>query len=149
MISEKEFMFWAVFYRLVNAQSLKNIYVSKSNFESRSSYILNDKIWLFVKTTNRLNSPWTFTFSKENQDEIQKLKDDYGSVFLILVCKNDWIVSLSYEELKHILDYDHEDGEWIRVIRKSGEKYTVYWHNWELSYKIWDNEFPKKIINIL
>lgn len=149
MIKEKEFLFWAVFFRLANFYTDKNINIHKSDFDSNSSYIVNKNTWLYIKTSSKRNSPWTFTFSKENQDEIQELKNKFWSVFIILVCKDDGIVSLSFDELKHILDYDHEETEWIRVMRKKGEKYMVYWHDGELPYKIWDNEFPKKIIDVL
>lgn len=149
MIKEKEFLFWAVFFRLVNTQSNQKINITQSDLESNSSYIINENTGLFIKTTSKRNSPWSFTFSKDNQDEIQKLKNQFWSVFIVLVCKDDWIVSLSFEELKHILDYEHEDTEWIRVRRKRGEKYTVYGHDWELPNKIWDNEFPKKLIESL
>ncbi len=146
MIKEREFLFWPVFLRLIEWSWENNISIKKYK---NNSYKINNKIWLYIKTSTSRNGPWTFTFTKTHQDEIQELKNSLESVFLILVCNEDWIVALSFEEIKQILDYDHSDIEWIRIKRKKGEKYTVYWHDWELKRKIWDNEFPKKVLDLI
>lgn len=149
MIKDKEFLFWPIFVRLIEWSWDTNISIRKYKSNSRSSYVINNNIWLFIKTATARNSPWSFTFMKEHQNEIKELKDNLENVFLILVCNEDGIVALNFDELKKLLDYDHLDIEWIRVKRKKWEKYTVYWHDWELKRKIWDNEFPKKVLDLI
>ena len=149
MIKDKEFLFWPIFVRLIEWFWVTNVSIRKYKSNSRSSYVINNKIWLFIKTSTSRNGPRNFTFMREHQEEIQELKNSLENVFLILICNEDWIVSLSFDDVKKILDYDHIDVEWIRVQRKKWEKYTVYWHDWELKRKIWDNEFPKKILDLI
>lgn len=149
MIKDKEFLFWPILVRLIEWLGEKTCSIKKYKQDSRSCYLINNKIWLFIKTSTARNGPWSFTFLKEHQDEIQEMKNNLEEVFVVLLCNEDGIVALSFDELKYILDYNHLETEWIKVQRKKGEKYTVFWHDWELSRKIWENEFPKKIIDLL
>ena len=143
---DKNFLFWSVLYRLINGFNGKKIYIRKTWI---NSYNLNNDVWLYIKTSTKRNSPWLFTFTKEHQDDIQKLKNSFWLLFLVLVCNDDGLVCLNFEELKDILDYDHLNSEWVRIGRRKWEKYEVYWHDWKLKRKIWDNEFPKKILEEL
>jgi hypothetical protein len=144
MIREFEFFHGPVIARIVHAtQSPISIepYPSPSN----ASYVLNRKVGLFIKHSARRMTPWRFSFAKVHQDEIAEMKKRLNQVFLILVCNDDGIVCLSYEELKQILDEHHEPVEWVSVSRNPREMYTVKGKNGELKFKIGANEFPEKL----
>lgn len=134
----------AVFSRLLHEcdyeLSLK-AFPTKSN----SSYVLNKNIGLYIKYSTKRMSPWSFSFKKEHQDEIQLMKDSLEEVYTILVCRDDGIVCLSFDELKKVLDYKHENIEWIRIARGRREKYAVAGKDGKLKCKIGDNEFPTKL----
>ena len=116
--------------------------------EGDNSYIINGKFAVYVKYTKQRVSPWTFTFRRENQDEISLLSKKYDATFVCMVCHNDGIVCLKFDELKRILDYNHED-EWIRVSRRPKEKYSVYGSDGKLKNKKGKNEFPKIILEMM
>ncbi len=116
-------------------------YSSKSN----SSYIINESIGIFIKYSTKRMTPWVFTFSDEHVAEILYMKDNLARVFLILVCHNDGIVCLDFDEFNIVVDYVHKGGGRIRIQRNSREKYMVVGSGNELPKKIGDNEFPKKI----
>jgi len=147
MIKEFEKYHGAVFARLFHESSQKvaiELYPSKSN----SSYIINNKLGIYIKHSTKRLSPWSFTFTKIHQDEILKIKNKYGEVFTVLVCHNDGIVCLSFEELKLVLDHHHEETEWVRISRGPRQKYTVAGKNGKLKFKIGENEFPEKIFTV-
>lgn len=113
--------------------------------ESNSSYIVDDSIGLYIKyCTNRM-TPWKFSFSKAHQDEILDMQKDLSKVFVVFVCSDNGIAVLSFDELKHILDHDHQEMEWISLHRRPREKFTVKGSDGKLHFKIGDNNFPKKI----
>ena len=69
--------------------------------------------------------------------------------FIILVNSNDGILSLSYEEFRKILDYNHEEAEGIRVSRKHKQSYRLSGRDGKLKYTIAPSSYPVKIIESL
>ena len=116
--------------------------------KNANSYVMNDKIGLYIKHSSRRVSPWVFTFKKEHQDEISFLEAQYDAVFICLVCHNDGVVCLNFKELKFILDYNHAD-EWVRVSRRPGEKYSIHGSDGKLKNKKGNSEFPKIILDLV
>jgi hypothetical protein len=114
-----------------------------------ASYIINNKVGIYIKYSTKRMSPWQFSFLKRHQDEILDMKKTIGKVFLILVCKDDGIVSLSFEELKQILDENHSNAEWIIASRNKRKMYSVRGSDGTLKFKISRREFPEKILTQL
>lgn len=144
MIKEFEFYHGAALARLIHATQPVSveIYPTKSN----SSYVVNNRIGVFIKYSSKRMSPWRFSFHKEHQDEILEMKNKLDEVFVVLVCQDDGIATLNFDELKHVLNDDHEQTEWISASRKPREKYTIKGSDGKLKCKIGDNEFPKKVL---
>lgn len=111
MIKEFEFFHGLVFARILHGMQRP---VSLKPFQSVSnaSYIVNDKIGIYIKYSSKRMTPWRFTFRKEHQAEMQLMKLHCRNVFLLLVCNDDGIVCLSDSEVKQILDSQHEPIEW-------------------------------------
>jgi len=147
MIREFETYHGAVLSRLIHGGVPVQIrtYPSTDN----ASYIVNDSVGMYIKYSSKRMTPWNFSFQKRHQNELQEMKDRFGSVFLVLVCGDDGLVTLSFEELKSILDEQHEEVEWISVSRRPREKYKVTGSDGKLNHKIGENEFPKKILSAL
>ena len=117
--------------------------------DSNASYVLNDSAGLYIKHSTKRMTPWRFSFQKKHQNEIQKMKNKFDNVFLVLVCGDDGVVTLSYDELKKILNEQYDEVEWIAISRRPREKYAVTGSDGKLKYKIGENEFPDKILKIL
>lgn len=144
MINKFHFYHWVVLSKIIHMwDRIKNlhIYPTKSN----SSYVINDNIGIYIKYSEKRMSPWRYSFLKEHQDEILDMKNNLKDVFIVFVCNDDWVVCLSFNELKNILDHNHEEIEWVAISRKKREKYVVTWTDWKLWYRIGDIDFPKKI----
>lgn len=126
MIPEYKFYHGSVLVELVN---LRNgaLSIDELNEDGRlSSYVLDGAVGLQIKhSSNRLH-PWQFTFTKSNLVQLLALRHSYQVVFIVLVCHDDGMVTLTLEEVTEILATGESDQAWIRVDRKKNEWYSVY-----------------------
>lgn len=144
MIKEFEFYHGSAITRLIHSK--KPISVRSFPNHGNASYVINEKIGLYLKySTNRL-TPWRFSFQKDHQAEIDELKSQFGDIILGLICFDDGIVGLDYSEIKTILDSVHSEVEWVSVSRKPRGQYSVNGSDGELFYKISEGDFLKKVL---
>jgi len=144
MIKEFERYHGVALARLVHGSKIPvsiEPYPSKYN----ASYILNEKIGLYVKYSKKRLSPWRFSFLKVHQDEIFQMKKLLKEVFIIFVCHDDGLVVLSFDELKTTLDEEYKEIEWVAIKRRPRQMYSVSGSDGKLKFKIGENEFPSKI----
>ena len=99
MIKEFEFFHGLVFARILHG-SQRPISIETYPTSSNSSYIVNGNVGLYIKYSSKRMTPWRFSFKKEHQDEMTSMQEKLKDVFLVLVCNDDGIVCLSYDELK-------------------------------------------------
>ena len=148
MIKEFEYYHGAVFTQLIQ-ESKKNISLKAYSDSSNASYILNENIGLYIKYSKKRLTPWRFSLQKIHQEEILQMKTNLSEVFLLLVCGEDGIVTLNFEELKKILNDAHEEVEWISASRNPNKEYTVKGSDGALGRKVGKNDFPKKILEFI
>jgi hypothetical protein len=132
--------------------------------ESRSSYILKGRLLkekkhllgskqkvvefaagIFLKTSMKRASPWGYSFTRENQDEVQSLKNKYGQVFLIFVNGDDGIACIDFNSSKQVLDENHEENEWLRISRKPRQAYRITGNDGAMNSTLSINSFPRVI----
>lgn len=148
MIREFEFFHGAVIARIVHG--VKNdVAIRPYPSSSNASYVLDDKIGLYIKHSGNRMTPWHFSFAQFHQNEILEMRNHFGEVFIALVCKDDGIVCLSFDELKIVLNEIHDRHEWIKASRHSREKYQIKGSDGKLVFKIGANKFPGKVIEAL
>lgn len=151
MIKEFEIYHGIVFARLFNTSPIA-IRVASYPSSSNASYFLTNgdrTVGIYIKHCSKRLSPWRFTFLKEHQDEISKMKAEFDELFVVLVCGKNGIVILNFTELKLILDHNHESAEWICIARGKREMYTVKGKDGALDCKIGEADFPRKILDYL
>jgi hypothetical protein len=144
MIKEFEFFHGLVFAKILHAAERP---VSIKTFEtlSNAAYLVNGRVGIYIKYSAKRMTPWRFTFTAGHQAEIDLMKSKCVDVFLVLVCNDDGVVCLNYEELKEILDDQHDAFEWISATRHKREMYSVKGSNGELNLKVGQNDFPRKL----
>jgi hypothetical protein len=76
------------------------------------------------------------------------MKRNVGAVFLLLVCNEDGVVVLTFDELKQILDEDHETVEWISAARNRRQMYSIKGSDGKLSFKVGRDEFLHKMFSM-
>lgn len=144
MIKEFEFYHGVVFTKLIH--SIKEVLIIPFPTDGNSSYILNEKIGLYIKYSAKRMSPWRFSMQKDHQDELLAMKNQLKEVFLLLVCGKDGIVTLSFDEVKQILNDAHGNVEWISASRNPRKEYTIKGSDGKLSRKVGKTDFPSKIV---
>lgn len=144
MIKEFEFFHGLVFARILHG-SERPISIETYPTPSNSSYIVNGNVGLYVKYSSKRMTPWRFSFKKEHQDEMAEMQEKLKDLFLVLVCNDDGIVCLSYDEVKKLLDENHAPVEWISAARNPRQMYQIKGSDGALDFKIGANEFPGKI----
>lgn len=144
MIRDFEFYHGAAFARLIH--SAKQLTVRLYSSENNASYVVNGKIGLYLKHSEKRMSPWIFSFQKRHQMELLELKKKFGSVILGLVCRDDGIVGLTYEELKSILDKKYGLVEWVSVSRKQRHEYSIKGKDGKLKHKVGHQDFLNKVL---
>ena len=87
-----------------------------------------------------------FSFLKKHQDTIFELKTIFEEVIILLVCGKDGVAGIGFNELKLILDDEHEEVEWIKVDRTKNSLYGISGSNGKLNFKISKDDFLKKIL---
>lgn len=146
MFKEFEFYHGVVFANILHSTN-ERIAIEPYPTPSNSSYVLNQSIGLYIKYSSKRMSPWSFSFRKEHQDEILRMKEDLGEVYVVLVCNEDGFVTLSFSELKAVLNEVHEEVESISVWRSPREMYLVKGSDGKLPFKVARNELSRKLLS--
>jgi hypothetical protein len=109
----------------------------------------NPQAWgtmgLYIKYSSKRLSPWRFSFHKRHQDKILEMKKDIGELYLLLVCNDDGVVVLTFDELKQILNENYETVEWISATRNRRQMYSIKGSDGKLSFKVGRDEFLTKM----
>lgn len=146
MIKEYEYLHGVVFSRLCNVYGT-SVSIRPYTEQGYSSYVVNDVTGLYIKYSGKRLNPWRFSFTEGHQNEILRMHQEYGQVFIALVCNIDGVVVLSYKEFKEILDEEHSAHEWVSVSRTKRKMYSVAGSDGKLEYKISRSSCPDKIID--
>lgn len=141
-----EFYHGVVWSKLIHFR-LSGISIKPFPTASNASYIIDERIGLYVKHSTKRLSPWIFSFQKIHQIEIEGMRNALSEVYVILICGEDGIVTLSYDELKVVLDTNHKQTEWISASRSRNTEYTIKGSDGILKSKVGKNDFPSKIFN--
>jgi hypothetical protein len=87
---------------------------------------LNGRIGLHIKHCSKRLAPWGFTFTDENDAEVEWLRSQTDSLWIALVCGTDGIVALSYAEYQMVTDCAPDITKFIRVDRDRRTQYRVF-----------------------
>jgi hypothetical protein len=148
MLKEFEYYHGVVFTQLIHCAK-DSLNLKAYRIGGNASYVINNKIGIYIKHSAKRLSPWRFSFLVDHQNEIKAMQGEFEKFFLLLVCGDDGIVSISYDQLKQILDEDHGLIEWISAIRSRRKEYTIKGSDGKLAKKISKNDFPQRIIECM
>ncbi len=125
MIAEYKFYHGVVLAELVNLIE-RAVSINELHEEGRlSSYVIDEKLGLQIKHSSNRLTPWQFTFTKQNLLQLLTLQTQYKQVFIVFVCHDDGMVTLTLEEASAIMSAGESQQAWIRIERRRNEWYTV------------------------
>ena len=148
MIKEFEFYHGCVFANILHS-ALTEVAIKRYDCVSNAAYVVNDSVGLYIKHSTKRLSPWRFSFLKRHQDEMEQMKKELADVLLVLVCDDDGIAVLSYDEVKQILNEVHEEIEWVSVERKKNGMYSIAGSDGRLGFKVGKADLKAKLFSRL
>ena len=144
MISEFEFFHGVVFARMLHATQ-RQLCLRPYPGSENAAYVLDGDKGIYIKYSSKRLSPWRFSFQKRHQETILEMKKNVGSVYVLLVCNDDGVVVLTFDELKQILDENHEAVAWISATRNRRQMYSIKGSDGKLNVKVGRDEFLEKM----
>lgn len=144
MIGEFEFFHGVVFARMLHATE-RQLSIKPYSALDNATYLIDGRMGIYIKYSTKRMSPWRFSFQKRHQDKISEMKRDVGEVFVLLVCNDDGVVVLTFDELKQILNENYETVEWISATRNRRQMYSIKGSDGKLSFKVGRDEFLMKM----
>jgi hypothetical protein len=106
-----------------------------------AAYCVDGSIGIYIKYSSKRLSPWRFSFQKRHREMINEMKERLGEVFLLLVCNDDGVVVLSFDELRQILNKTEDEAEWISAARNRRQMYSIKGSDGKLSFKVLSDHF--------
>ncbi len=117
-------------------------------YNGNNCYLINEQSCVYMKHSTKRISPWQFTFLPEHMVEIANLYNQKNNLFVVLICNDDGICCLSFDELAQVIFFGNiGQSKFIRVSRSPREKYTVTGSDGKLKHKIGDSEFSNKVLS--
>ena len=144
MISEFEFYHGVTFARMLHVTQ-REVAIKPYSPSDNAAYVLDRSIGVYVKYSLKRLSPWRFSFQQRHREKIIEMKNDLGKVFVLLVCNEDGIVILTFDELTQILNKAPEGTEWISATRNKRQMYSISGSDGKLGFKIGKDEFSEKL----
>jgi len=112
-------------------------------------YLVNKKTVIYLKHSTKRISPWQFTFLPEHLNEIASIERGSKALFGVLICSNNGICCLDYQEIAQLILVGNMDQtKTIRVSRSTHEKYAVSGTDGKLKHKIGNSDFPRKVLEV-
>jgi len=149
MIREHELYHGAALLKLLSSGALPIEVRPFSTSGSKSSYLINGKIGVYIKHSSIRMSPWAFTFQPAHQEELVEMEAALKNIFLLLVCERDGVAVLTGSEIRTVLNMGQRATQWISVKRGKRQQYQVKGSKGLLAFKVADSDYPKKIIAAL
>ncbi len=143
MLNQSDFFHGVLLTKLLDYRELNVI-----NHQYFSAYIINNRAY-YVKYSKSRISPWSFSFSKAHVSELISLKEENENVYVVLICNEDGICCLNFEEFRTVISVENSNyPKWVKATRQKREKYAVTGSDGKLSYKIGDNCLQMSITNL-
>jgi hypothetical protein len=101
-----------------------------------TAFVMNGRLGIYVKHSSKRMSPWRFTFTIEQAADLLDLEVKYPDSFMMFVCGDDGIVTLSFAELHEVVDFQQTDNAWVSIARPPRAQYAVAGNRQELDRKV-------------
>lgn len=96
-------------------------------------YIVDDKVFVFLKYRTNPTTPWRFAFDQEDVNRCNKMVSEYGKAVVGLVCAGDGVCGLTWNEVNELLG---SKAGWVCAQRKHNKSYGVTGQEADLKNKV-------------
>lgn len=109
-------------------------------------YLINKNSLVILKYSTKSKTPWQFTFSKNDLDNIVNSYSANINIYVVLICASDGLCALKCQETLKLLN---DKPGVICIKRKFNEQYKVYGPGGQLVNKVSFNRWPKLLFEDL
>lgn len=106
-------------------------------------FLINNRLSVYLKYSTRVRSPWSFTFTTEEQTLLTK-EEPNRKIVIGLVCGADGVASLTYDAYRSIASH-RPSAVHISCFRRHREHYEVSGPDGTLAGKVapsnWQREY--------
>jgi len=132
------------FARMLHAVQ-RELAIKPYSSSDNAAYVVNGSTGIYIKYSSKRLSPWRFSFQQKHRDRILEMEKNVGGVFVLLVCNNDGIVVLTFDEFTQVLNEAEGGTEWISASRDRRQMYSIKGSDGKLGLKVGKNEFLGKL----
>lgn len=109
------------------------------------AYEINNRSVIYLKYSTARLSPWNFTFHPEHWGALDDLKGTYDTCVVGLVCNQDGVAALNFDELDAIRPTRAQRALGVSIRREPRHHYSVSCGKNELPYKVSRDELVDKL----
>jgi hypothetical protein len=78
-------------------------------------YSVNNNFGLYLKYSKKAHSPWRFTFTPEQLEDLKTNSNYFSSLWAVFSCSDSCVAVLTYDELSNLVDTDSQSPQWVSV----------------------------------
>ena len=101
-----------------------------------SAFVVNGRVGVYIKHSSKRMSPWRFSFNIEQAADLLDLEQKLPDSFIVFVCGEDGLVTLSMADLHDIVDFQESDNAWVSISRPPRTQYELAGNKGELGNKV-------------
>jgi len=141
-VQEQDIYHGAALSQIVRHQSFKAL---NSGSSKQGHYLINSDRHVLVKYRTNSGPTWQFTFKPDEVAAIKKMAKKSQSVFLCLVCGQDTLCALNFDEIKILLSGTPDEQQSITIEAPASKSLRVRGSNGDLPRTVAHNAFPQKL----
>jgi hypothetical protein len=141
-VQEQDIYHGTALSQIVRHQSFKAL---NSGSSKQGHYLINSDRHMLVKYRTNDGPTWQFTFKPEEIAAIKKMGKKSQSVFLCLVCGQETICALQFDEIKILLSSTSDEQQSITIESPFNKSLRARGSNGDLQTTIPHNAFPHKL----
>lgn len=146
MIGKVEQYHGSVLVRVLRALP-KGAHIRLFSEDMNCAYVVNEQTVLYVKHSSSRLTPWIFTMTVAQGEEIRQLQRKFRSFYSMFVCNNDGIAVLDSLQFAQIIgDVPLAADAGIRISRPKRRMYSVSGPRGELSKKVEASVLPDEFL---
>lgn len=101
-----------------------------------NAFVVNGRVGVYVKHSSARMSPWRFTFTIEQAADLLDLEHKFPDSFVVFVCGQDGLVTLTFADLHTIVSFQESQNAWVSVTRPPRTQYDLAGNRGELQRKV-------------
>lgn len=141
-IQEQDFYHGTALSQIVRHQSFKAL---NSGSPKQGHYLINNDRHVLVKYRTTDGPTWQFTFKPEEVAAIKKMGKKSQSVFLCLVCGQETICALDFDEIKVLLSPGSDEQQSIMIEAPANKSLRAKGSKGNLAWTVPHSAFPRKL----